>query len=63
MLEGGKTCGGEAKTHGGAPRHVGEGPGRADGAVEDGTCWGELRVGHGAYPYVGVGCGHAVGGI
>ena len=70
MLEGGETrggkaetCGGEAETCGGALRCIGEGPGRADGAVEDGTCWGELGAGRGVSPYVSVGCGHAVGRV
>ena len=63
MLDGGEMHGGEAKTHGGALRRVGEGPGHVDGAMEDGTHWGELGVGHGASPYVGVGRGHAMGGV
>ena len=42
----------EAETLGGAPRCVGEGPGRADEAMEDGTHWGELRAGRGVSLYV-----------
>ena len=62
MLEGGEMHGGEAETHGGAPRRVSEGPGRMDGAVEDGTRWGELgwvvgcprmSVWDGGMPWVG----------
>ena len=52
MLEGGEMHGGEAKTHGGALRRVGEGPGHVDGAMEDGTHWGELGAGRGASLYV-----------
>ena len=43
---------GEAETRGGAPRSVGEGPGCADGAMEDGTHWGEPGAGRGASLYV-----------
>ena len=56
-MVGGETRGGEAETCGGAPRCIGEGPGHADGAMEDGTRWGELRAGRGASPYVSVGHG------